>query len=347
MTPMLRLALVATLIFGAGCSSSSDNPTAPTAVHNDTESPIAATPSTSSTTTAPAITRSAVSLPFDAVSGPTAVTFPPRDQALRFRQDLEAYYRDVFRSSQSQSFVDIEGTIVWTQEYLRYRVNGCGHTDAVARVMAQIDGSTNTAACSSQSTPFPPRNEPFAFRQSLEAKYRDGLRSGESATFVDQEGDIVWTTEYLRYRTTGCSHEEATARVRDQLAGRPASEGCAPPPPPPPPQQPVVARFVLLQNNASVTVCDVGRGNCRLDGSQSSGPGGITSYQWTTVRIRAQAQGGNLTETFSGPTVNLAVNCGNVQTQERFDATLTVRNGAGTSNTLLQTLSLGRGGCGG
>ena len=39
-------------------------------------------------------------------------------------------YRDGLRRGSVASFVDIEGTIVWTQEYLRYRVNGCGHADA-------------------------------------------------------------------------------------------------------------------------------------------------------------------------------------------------------------------------
>jgi len=335
MTRMLRLALVATLTSAAGCTSSTaDTPTTPTALSREAASPTAASPLTG----APASSVPASSRAFAVTAGPTAVTFPPRDQALRFRQDLEAYYRDVLRRGSSQSFVDIEGTIVWTQEYLRYRVNGCGHADGLARVMAQIDGSTNTAACSSQSTPFPPRNEPFAFRQSLEAKYRDGLRSGVSSTFVDQEGDIVWTTEYLRYRTTGCDHAQASSRVVDQLANRPAPAGCEPLP------DPVVASFVMLQGNSVTTVCNVGTGNCRLDGSQSSGPGGISSFQWTTVRFRAT--GGNLTETFSGSTVNLAVNCGNVNTQERFDVSLTVRNGAGVSGSLARTLSLGRGGCG-
>jgi hypothetical protein len=343
MTRMLRLALAATLILGAGCSSSSsDSPTAPTAVDPETPSSTAATAETSSSTAA----RASISLPFAAVSGPTAVTFPPRDQALRFRQDLEAYYRDVFRRGSSQSFVDIEGTIVWTQEYLRYRVNGCGHNDGVARVMAQIDGSTNTAACSSQSTPFPPRNEPFAFRQSLETKYRDGLRSGVSSTFVDQEGDIVWTTEYLRYRTTGCSHEEATAKVREQLGGAAASAGCAPPPPAP---DPVVASFIMRQGTGGnvTTVCNVNSGNCILDGSDSSGPGGISSYQWATRRFRAN--GVNEDRTFSGRTVTLGPDCTagvNANTQERFDVTLTVRSGSGQSATQARTLSLARAGCG-
>jgi hypothetical protein len=158
---------------------------------------------------------------------PTVVTFPPRDQAFRFRQDLEAYYRDVLRRSTTSSFVDIEGTIVWTQEYLRYRVNGCTHDQALSRVMAQIDGGTNTAVCSTTETPFPPRNEPFAFRQSLEAKYRDSLRRSAGSTFVDTEGDIVWTQEYLRYRTTGCTDAQAADRVRTQLGGGAPPSGCS------------------------------------------------------------------------------------------------------------------------
>ena len=52
---------------------------------------------------------------------------------------------------------------------------------------------------------FPPRNEPFAFRQELERIYRDDLRRTAVQTFVDPEGDIVWTQEYLRYRLNGCS----------------------------------------------------------------------------------------------------------------------------------------------
>src|SRR5262245_25099278 len=37
------------------------------------------------------------------------VNFPPRDQALAFRQELEATYRDVLRRPATSSFVDIEG----------------------------------------------------------------------------------------------------------------------------------------------------------------------------------------------------------------------------------------------
>ena len=156
----------------------------------------------------------------------SVVSFPPRNEALAFRTDLEAYYRDRLRRPAQDSFVDAEGTIVWTQEYLRYRVNGCIHVDAVSRVLSQIDGLGIAPVCSAQETPFPPRNEPFAFRAELEAKYRDGLGRSGVATHVDVEGDIVWTQEYLRYRVSGCSHGEGSDKVFAQIDGRGVQPAC-------------------------------------------------------------------------------------------------------------------------
>src|SRR5687768_1543012 len=72
------------------------------------------------------------------VSAALDVTFPPRNEPFLFRTNLEAKYRDDLRRDATTSFVDIEGTIVWTQEYVRYRVNQCGHAEAVARVLRQI-----------------------------------------------------------------------------------------------------------------------------------------------------------------------------------------------------------------
>ena len=82
---------------------------------------------------------------------PAAVGFPPRDEALEFRIQLEAKYRDGLRRDASSSFVDLEGDIVWTQEYLRYRVNGCGHGDALSRVFDQIDGQGIAPVCGTAS----------------------------------------------------------------------------------------------------------------------------------------------------------------------------------------------------
>ncbi|MGQ0736462.1 MAG: hypothetical protein ACT4QD_22770 [Acidobacteriota bacterium] len=156
------------------------------------------------------------------------MTFPPRNEPLLFRTALEAKYRDGLRRPSVLTFVDQEGTVVWTQEYLRYRVNLCPHTEAVFRVMRQIDGFGVQPICGSTSAVnFPPRNEPFDFMIQLEAKYRDGLRRLAGPTFVDVEGNIVWTQEYLRYRVTGCGHLDAQQRVFDQIDGRGVQPTCS------------------------------------------------------------------------------------------------------------------------
>ena len=69
---------------------------------------------------------------------------------------------------------------------------------------------------------FPPRNESFDFRNQLETKYQTGLGRAAAPTFVDREGEVVWTQEYMRYRTNGCDHATATQRVNAQIDGQPA-----------------------------------------------------------------------------------------------------------------------------
>jgi hypothetical protein len=76
-----------------------------------------------------------------------AIAFPPRNESLQFRQALEAKYRDDLRRGASQSVVDLEGDVVWIQEYLRYRVNACSHAVAIDKVFAQIDGRGVQAVC--------------------------------------------------------------------------------------------------------------------------------------------------------------------------------------------------------
>ena len=205
----------ALVLVTAGCRSSSSSPTAPSAVADRPA-------------TALAVERPETTIRLPGVSGPTDVTFPPRNEPLLFRTALEAQYRDVLRRSAVNTFVDQEGTVVWTQEYLRYRVNLCSHADAVSRVMSQIDGSGIAPTCGTAGTAtFPPRNEPFDFMIQLEAKYRDGLRRVASPSFVDVEGNIVWTQEYLRYRVSGCGHDTSQLRVFDQIAGRGIGVDCA------------------------------------------------------------------------------------------------------------------------
>jgi len=123
------------------------------------------------------------------------IAFPPRNEPFAFREELERKYRDGLRRSPSSTYVDLEGDIVWTQEYLRYRVNQCDHATAVQKVLDQIDGRGISPVCGNPppggAVPFPPRNEPYAFRQELEGKYRDGLRRSPTSSYVDIEGAIV------------------------------------------------------------------------------------------------------------------------------------------------------------
>lgn len=217
----LAAVLLASLIAGTSCSSGDNarNPVAPTAL--DAAGTVALATEAEKGGTPP------IDYP-DPVSGPTDVTFPPRNEPLAFRGALETKYRDGLRRGAVQSFVDQEGTVVWTQEYLRYRVNLCPHSEAVIRVFRQIDGQGIQPICGTTSTAiFPPRNEPFDFMIQLEAKYRDGLRRPAQSSFVDVEGNIIWTQEYLRYRVSGCSHALAQTRVFDQIDGRGVQPDCA------------------------------------------------------------------------------------------------------------------------
>jgi hypothetical protein len=155
------------------------------------------------------------------------VTFPPRNETLDFRQQLETKYRTGLGRAAGPTFVDVEGTAVWLQEYLRYRVSRCDHAVAEQRVLAQIDGLGIQPVCAQPtSLSFPIRSDSLGFRQTLEAKYRDGLRRGAGSSSVDVEGEAVWMQEYLRYRVNRCGHADALTRVFQQIDGRGIAATC-------------------------------------------------------------------------------------------------------------------------
>ena len=161
--------------------------------------------------------------------GTGSVSFPPRNESLDFRNQLETKYRDGLRRGNVTTYVDREGDIVWTSEYYRYRVNGCSHSQAQTRVFAQIDNTGVYGVCGSAGSgtiAFPPRNESLDFRNALESKYRDDLRRGASSSAVDLEGDVVWIQEYLRYRVNSCSHAVAIDKVFAQIDGRGVQPTC-------------------------------------------------------------------------------------------------------------------------
>jgi hypothetical protein len=165
------------------------------------------------------------------ISGPMDVLFPSRADAFEFRNQLETKYQTGLGRSASLTSVDREGEVVWTQEYIRYRVNGCDHATATARVMAQIDGNAPGGICAENRDfviQFPPRDHILDFRRQLETKYLQSLARGPAPTFVDIEGSVIWTQEYLRYRVNECDHNSAVVKVMAQIDGGAVSATCVP-----------------------------------------------------------------------------------------------------------------------
>ena len=197
------------IVAGVGCSRGS-------------ERPVAASP----TSPTAAVSDTAITF-IGGVSGPMDVLFPGRNDSFQFRIDLELKYQQMGRSVTS-TFVDREGEVVWTQEYIRYRVNGCDHATAVARVMTQIYGGVAGGVCGSPPEGlilFPSRADSLQFRRDLEIKYQQMGRSLQS-TFVDQEGAVIWIQEYLRYRVNSCDHATAESKVFSQIDGGPVPPTC-------------------------------------------------------------------------------------------------------------------------
>jgi len=76
-----------------------------------------------------------------------AIPFPPRNEGLDFMNGLQVKYRDDLRRGAGSSFVNSEGAVVWVLEYLRYRLNSCGHGDATTKVLMQIRGRGVQPVC--------------------------------------------------------------------------------------------------------------------------------------------------------------------------------------------------------
>jgi hypothetical protein len=167
------------------------------------------------------------------VSGKFDVSFPPRNDSFDFRTQLETkYLTSLGRAASPSTFVDREGEVVWTQEYMRYRTNGCDHATATARVLSQIDGQAAGQVCGAPPDgliAFPPRTDSFDFRRQLESRYQQFGR-GLSSTSVDAEGGVIWTQEYLRYRVNACDHTTAVQKVFSQIDGGGVAPTCFVPP---------------------------------------------------------------------------------------------------------------------
>jgi predicted Zn-dependent protease len=152
------------------------------------------------------------------------INFPPRNETFDFRAWLEAKYRDSLGRPSGLSYSDVEGSVVWVQEYLRYRLNTCSHEQAVERVRIQIAGGGIPGVCGTPASTtviaFPPRDETYEFRLQLEDFYKIDLGRATVKTVVDAEGDVVWIQEYVRYRLNGCTHDQSIDKVNQQIDGR-------------------------------------------------------------------------------------------------------------------------------
>ena len=210
--------LICTLTLIAGCSrnperSSCRSPTAPSAAE-------------------PGSLLGPTSVAPGGISGKFDVSFPPRNDSFDFRNQLETKYQTGLGRSAAPTFVDREGEVVWTQEYMRYRINGCDHASATQRVMAQIDGQPAGQVCGAPPDgliAFPPRTDSLDFRRQLESRYQQFNR-GASQSTVDAEGGVVWTQEYLRYRVNQCDHPTSVQKVFSQIDGGGVAPTCFVPP---------------------------------------------------------------------------------------------------------------------
>ena len=159
-----------------------------------------------------------------------AINFPPRNETAEFRSWLESKYSGDLGRPPAPSYADVEGSVVWVQEYLRYRLNMCSDVQARERVKSQIRGGGVPGVCGTapltSGVSFPPRDQTYGFRLVLEEIYRNELKRDAVKTAVDAEGDVIWIQEYLRYRLNACTHAQAVDRVGLQIDGRGVQPVC-------------------------------------------------------------------------------------------------------------------------
>jgi hypothetical protein len=89
----------------------------------------------------------------------------------------------------------------------------------------------------------------------------------------------------MRYRVSGCSHAEATAKVMAQIDGAGVPADCTP--------KPLFAQFVV-SGPLGAGRCRApasGFADCSFNGSTSTGPAPITRYDWTYSTTLATGSG--------------------------------------------------------
>ena len=158
------------------------------------------------------------------------VLFPSPRRIVRVSREISKlkYATGLGRSAIAHD-VDKEGEVVWMQEYIRYRINGCDHDTALTRVLSQIDGAAASGICAAppenRRRDFPPRKDVFEMRRVLELKYQ---QMGRGLQLVDRSTRRVPASgfPYLRYRTNACDHVTSVSKVFTQIDGGPVPATC-------------------------------------------------------------------------------------------------------------------------
>lgn len=189
------------------------------------DSPAAGSPTAPSAVAGPRTTN-LVHGDIGSAPGKFDLDFPPRSDLFTFTINLNGKYQGMGRTA--TMFIDLEGIAVWTQEYIRYRVNGCDHATASARVMTQIGGGAAGGICSeppSGAVAFPPRSDPYAFIVQANALYQQ-MGRGVTQLAVDLEGATIWIQEYLYFRLNFCDAAIAQQKVFSEIDGGPVPATC-------------------------------------------------------------------------------------------------------------------------
>lgn len=310
------------------------------------ERPLAATSPSTAAAATPGSLLGPTSVAPGGISGKFDVSFPPRDQSFDLRNQLETYYLTTLGRAPGQTYVDREGEVVWTQEYIRYRTNGCDHSSATQRVLSQIAGQPAAQVCGAPPEgliAFPPRNEVFDFRRTLESTYQLMGRSF-SLSSVDAEGGVIWTQEYLRYRVNQCDHATSVQKVFSQIGGGGVAPTCFVPP----------CVFTISPNTQSVPAAGgtftatitKGSGDCTFLAeslspfvSLVSGTSGTAATTTLTYQVAANTGGtrsGQIRIRWTGNSTLLDI----TQAAQPIMFTMTdPRSGPGTTTTCLITSS--------
>jgi hypothetical protein len=140
---------------------------------------------------------------------------PPDEEVLRFRDRLEAEYRDrMGRPPQPH-----RGTMSRrTQALARYaalRINGCSDDEAAARVADPGTLATDVGLCPRQAVDalaLPPAEAVRHQRARLDTEWASRDVPLETSA-VDAEGEAVWLHAYFDLRRRGQTPEQATAEI--------------------------------------------------------------------------------------------------------------------------------------